>query len=320
MDLSQVTLTQMRYAVEIEQTGSSRLAAGASHVSQSGLSMQIQKLEDLLGTVLFDRSKKPVLLTPTGAAALAQMRAILRETERLGQIVADGGEPGGRYRLGVIPTLSPSVIPLFLGPFTRAFPRVELVVEELKTAEIIARLRADTLDAGLLATPLGVPGIHEKVLGLEGMVAYLPPGDPLAKHHEIAQSELAERTLWVMPEGHCFRSQVLAYCSPRRQERTAGIRFESGSFQTLVKLVDDGLGATVLPDLVVRELPAARRKAQARPLVSPAPVREIGLVTARSDLRRSVTDVLEASIRAALAAVLSPAPKRAKRLDPMSGD
>lgn len=320
MDLSQVTLTQMRYAVQIEQTGSFRLAASASHVSQSGLSMQLQKLEDLLGTVLFDRSKKPVLLTATGASALAQMRVILRETERLGQIVADGGEPGGRYRLGVIPTLSPTVIPLFLGPFTRAYPRVELVVEELKTADIIARLRADTLDAGLLATPLGVPGIHEEVLGLEGMVAYLPPGDPLAKRHEIAQSDLAERTLWVMPEGHCFRSQVLAYCSPHKQERTAGVRFESGSFQTLVKLVDDGLGATVLPDLVVRELPAARRKAQARALVSPAPVREIGLVTARSDLRRSVTEVLEARIRAALATVLSPTPKRAKRLDPMSGD
>ena len=319
MDLSQVTLTQLRYAVEIEQSGSFRLAASAAHVSQSGLSMQIQKLEDLLGTVLFDRSKKPVLLTAAGTVALAQMRTILRETERLGQLVMDGGEPAGRYRLGVIPTLSPTVIPLFLGPFTRAYPRVELVVEELKTTEIITRLRADTLDAGLLATPLGVPGLNEKVLGLEGMLAYLPPGDPLAKQHEIAQAELSERALWVMPEGHCFRSQVLAYCRPRQREGTSGIRFESGSFQTLVKLVDDGLGATVLPDLVVRELPAARRKAQARPLVSPAPVREIGLVTARSDLRRSVTDVLEASIRAALAVVLTPAPKRARRLDPMSG-
>jgi LysR family hydrogen peroxide-inducible transcriptional activator len=319
MDLSQVTLTQMRYAVEIEQTGSFRLAATAAHVSQSGLSMQIQKLEDLLGTVLFDRSKKPVLLTAAGAAAVAQMRVILRETERLGQIVADGGEPGGRYRLGVIPTLSPTVIPLFLGPFTRAYPHVELVVEELKTAEIITRLRADTLDAGLLATPLGVPGIHEKVLGLEGMVAYLPPGHALAKQREIAQSELSDCALWVMPEGHCFRSQVLSYCGSQQNERRT-VRFESGSFQTLIKLVDDGLGATVLPDLVVQELPAARRKAQARPLVSPAPVREIGLVTARSDLRRSVSEVLEASIRAALATVLSPAPKRAKRLDPMSGE
>jgi len=318
MDLAQVTLSQMRYAVEIERTGSFRLAAAASRVSQSGLSMQVQKLEDMLGAILFDRSKKPVLVTPAGAAALAQMRAILRETERLGQIVEEGGEPAGRYRLGVIPTLSPTVIPLFLGPFTRAYPRIQLVIEELKTDDIVERLNADTLDAGLLATPLGLAGLTERVLGLEGMVAYLPPGDPLAKHGEIAQAQLATRALWVMPEGHCFRSQVLAYCRPRHREDPARVHFESGSFQTLIKLVDDGLGATVLPALVARELPPARRKEQARPLVSPTPVREIGLVTARSDLRRTVTDVLEASVRAALAEVLAPAPKRAKHLDPMS--
>jgi len=319
MDLSQVTLTQMRYAVEIERTGSFRQAADASRVSQSGLSMQVQKLEEMLGAVLFDRSKKPVLVTPAGVTALAQMRAILRETERLGQIVEEGGAPAGRYRLGVIPTLSPTVIPLFLGPFTRAHPRVQLVIEELKTDDIVERLNADTLDAGLLATPLGLAGLTEKVLGLEGMVAYLPPGDPLARHDEIAQAQLAGRALWVMPEGHCFRSQVLSYCRPRRREDPAApVHFESGSFQTLIKLVDDGLGATVLPALVARELPPARRKAQARPLVAPPPVREIGLVTARADLRRTVTDVLEASIRAGLAEVLAPAPKRAKHLDPLS--
>ena len=320
VDLSQVTLTQMRYAVAIEETGSFRLAASACHVSQSGLSMQLQKLEELLGQVLFDRSKKPVLITPGGAPALAQMRAILRETERLGQIVAGGDSPAGRYRLGVIPTLSPTVIPLFMGPFIRAYPHVQLMIEELKTSEIVARLRADTLDAGLLATPLETPGIAETALGLESMHAYLPPGDPLAKKKVIAQAELCDRELWVMPEGHCFRSQVLSYCRARPKEKGHGARFESGSFQTLIKLVDDGLGATVLPDLVVRELPAARRKQQARPLVSPTPVREIGLVTSRADLRRGVTEVLEATIRGALAKVLAPVPGRAKRLDPLGDD
>jgi len=310
----------MRYAVAIEETGSFRLAATACNVSQSGLSMQLQKLEELLGQVLFDRSRKPVLVTSAGGPALAQMRAILRETERLGQIVSEADAPAGRYRLGVIPTLSPTVIPLFLGPFTRAYPEVDLVMEELKTSEIIARLRADTLDAGLLATPLGIPGIAETVLGLETMYAYLPPHDPLSKKKELAQSELLDRTLWVMPEGHCFRSQVLSYCHPRRRNGTPGIHFESGSFQTLIRLVDDGLGATVLPDLVVRELPAKRRRDQARPLVSPAPVREIGLVTSRTDLRRHVTEALETTLRAALAEVLAPAPRRAKHLDPMGDE
>jgi LysR family hydrogen peroxide-inducible transcriptional activator len=280
--------------------------------------MQLQKLEELLGVVLFDRSKKPVLVTAAGGVALTQMRAVLRETERLGQIVRDAGEPAGRYRLGVIPTLSSTVLPLFLGSFARANPRVELVVEELKTSEIIARLRADTLDAGLLATPLGITGISENVLGLEGMYAYLPPGDPLAKKKELTQAELVARQLWVMPEGHCFRSQVLSYCGSQQRQSTSSIQFESGSFQTLIKLVDDGLGATVLPDLVAQELPAARIKAQLRPLIGPAPVREVGLATSRADLRRSVTSLLEVAIRSALAEVLKPVPRRAKHLDPMS--
>src|SRR5207247_5723254 len=141
-----------------------------------------------------------------------------------------------------MPARSSTVMPLFLGPFMRAQPRVELVVEELKTDEIIARLQADTLDAGLLATPLEVPGISETVLGLETMYAYLPPGDPLAKKKELTQVELAERDLWVMPEGHCFRSQVLSYCRPKRRESSPAIRFESGSFQTLTRPAPQGLG------------------------------------------------------------------------------
>ena len=317
MDLGQVTLTQMRYATAVEDARSFREAAARCHVTQSGLSMQLAKLEELLGVVLFDRGKKPLLVTPDGAPALAQMRAILRETERLGQVVAEVDEPAGRFRLGVIPTLSPTVLPLFLGRFTAAHPRVELTVEELKTEDVIARLRADTLDAGLVATPLGIAGLREEPLGRERMLAYLPPGDPLLKKQSVSQAALRERDLWIMPEGHCFRSQVLSYCGGAPRPHPARIQFESGSFETLVRLVDEGLGATVLPELVVGGLAAARRKRQVRPLVAPTPVREIGLVTARNHLRRRVSDALAAAIREALDATLGPATRSAVVLDPL---
>jgi LysR family hydrogen peroxide-inducible transcriptional activator len=317
MDLTQVTLAQMRYAVAVEDAQSFRLAAENCHVSQAGLSMQLRKLEELLGVTLFDRSKKPLLVTPEGAPALAQMRAVLRETERLGQVVAEGDAPAGPFRLGVIPTLSPTVLPLFLGGFARAHPRVELTVEELRTAEIIARLRADALDAGLLATPLRVPGLREEALGREPMLAYLPPGDPLLRRQTISQAALRERDLWIMPEGHCFRSQVLSYCGNASRPHRVPIHFESGSFETLVRLVDEGLGATVLPELVVLGLPAARRRAQVRPLVAPTPVREIGLVTARDHLRRRVSDALAAAIRDSLARALSGAARSAVVLGPL---
>lgn len=185
MDLTQVTLTQMRYAVAVAETRSFRLASERCHVSQSGLSMQIQKLEDLLGAVLFDRRKKPVLPTKEGDAAIAQMRVILRETERLGQILAEEDAPSGPFRLGVIPTMSSTVLPLFLHPFVEANPRVDLVIEELKTEEIIARLHADTLEAGLAATPLAETGLVEEPLALEPLYAYLPPGDPLLRKRRL---------------------------------------------------------------------------------------------------------------------------------------
>lgn len=315
MDLSQVTLTQMRYAIAVEEARSFRRAAEKAHVSQSGLSMQIQKLEELLDVVLFDRSRKPVLVTDAGADALAQMRVVLRETERLGQIVAAHGEPSGPHRLGVIPTLAASVLPLFLRELVERYPQVELSVEELKTEDIIARLQADTLDAGIAATPLDVPGLKEAPLGYEALYAYLPDGDPLLKKKSVTDDDLRGRELWVMPEGHCFRTQVLSFCErPRAVEPR--IHFESGSFQTLMRLVDDGLGTTVLPALVVRELDSARRE-RVRPMRRPIPVREIGLVTARTELRKQVNDALTELIREKLGDVLGPMPKRAEILAPV---
>jgi LysR family transcriptional regulator, hydrogen peroxide-inducible genes activator len=316
MDLTQVTLAQMRYAVAIADAESFRLAAERCHVSQSGLSMQLQKLEDLLGAVLFDRSKKPVMLTPEGASAVPQMRTILRETERLGQILAEEAEPAGRFRLGVIPTLASTVLPLFLKRFVDAYSGVELLIEELKTNEIIARLHADTLDAGLASTPLAEAGLHEEVLAHEPLFAYLPRGDPLLEKKAIAQAALQQRELWVMPEGHCFRSQVLAFCGAEWQSEPTRVRFESGSFETLIRLVDAGMGATILPALVVQALDVRKRDAQVRPLAGPTPVREIGLITARTELRRRVVEALVSVVRQELESALGKAPRRPQVLDP----
>lgn len=317
MDLGSVTLTQMRYAVAVSETQNFRLAAARAGVSQSGLSMQLQKLEDLLGVILFDRSKQPVLVTPEGSLALRQMRAILRETERLGQIVREEEEPSGPYRLGVIPTLSATVIPLFLDSFLLNHPRVELRIEELKTSEMMERLESDTLDAGIAATPLATPGLNERRVGLERMLAYLPPGDPLLRKSRVPQEGLKKRNLWVMPEGHCFRAQVLSLCDTSTQSSPGQVHFESGSFETLIRLVDKGMGATVLPELVAERLPAERQQAQLRPFTSPEPVREIGLVTARSQLRKRVSEALVDALRGALGKALRSAPRSAQVLSPL---
>jgi LysR family hydrogen peroxide-inducible transcriptional activator len=319
MDLHQVTLTQMRYAVAVDELRNFGLAAQQCRVSQSGLSMQIHKLEELLGVVLFDRGKKPVLVTPEGAEAVGQMRRVLRETERLGQVASNQDAPAGPFRLGVIPTLSSSVVPLFLRQFIEEHPKVELSIEEIQTDDMITRLQSDTLDAGLAATPLGVTELREEVVGREALWAYLPPGDPLLRKKTLAQADLEARQLWIMPEGHCFRSQVLSYCGARRRSAVpASVHFESGSFETLIRLVDEGLGATVLPALIVQRLPRKQQAAQVRALTAPTPVREIGLVRARLDYRKSISEALAETIRAGLEAALGPTPRRALVLDPLS--
>jgi LysR family hydrogen peroxide-inducible transcriptional activator len=205
-----------------------------------------------------------------------------------------------------------------LRPFVERYPRVELSIEEIQTEEIIARLQADTLDAGIAATPLGVPELQEEVVAREVLWAYLPANDPLLRKKTLAQSDLEGRELWIMPEGHCFRSQVLSYCGMKRTLGPNHVHFESGNFETLIRLVDEGLGATVLPALIVQRLSRKQQATRVRALTGPTPVREIGLVRARTEYRRAISDALIESLRAALGQALGPAPRRAVVLDPLA--
>lgn len=301
MDLSNLTLTQLRYLVAVDRFRSFRSAAEHCHVSQPALSMQIGKLEETLGLSLFDRSRQPVVPTERGALVVAQARTILRETERLEDVVSVTSPVAGRYRLGVLPSLAPTLVPLFVPDFSRRHPQVELVVEELMTDQMLQALDRDALDGGVAVTPLGAPGLHERELFQEPLYVYLSPAHALRRRARIRQSDLADEQLWLMPEGHCFRAQVLQLCSADRI--TAGVRLESGSFETLIRLVDSGLGLTILPELVVRELPARRRKAQVRPFAPPIPVRQVSFVYLRAHLRRAVAEALIETIGERLGAL-----------------
>jgi LysR family hydrogen peroxide-inducible transcriptional activator len=183
---------------------------------------------------------------------------------------------------------------------------------------MIEQLLAGSLDGGLCATPLASPGIFETQLAEEPFVAYLPPGDPLSKRSRLSQKDLATRPLWVMPEGHCFRTQVLSYCKAERPVSPSGVEFESGSFETLIRLVDGGMGATVLPELVAANLPPLQQAEQVRALTGPKPVREIGLVTARRDYRRRVSEALGLLVQEKLKASLGKKGGRREVLSPLA--
>ena len=219
--------------------------------------------------------------------------------------MASSGSLEGTFRLGVIPTLAASLVPLLLPRFAKEHPDVELVLEEVQTDRMVMRLHDDSLDGGLAATPLGAPMVFERPICREPLWIYLSPGHPLTKRARIRQSELADECVWLMPEGHCFRTQVIHLCSLHRRGQRPdgsgpGIRFESGSFETLIGLVDAGLGMTILPELVVRALPPATRRARVRPFEGPTPAREVSFVRIREHLRRRVADAIVDTLLATL--------------------
>jgi len=321
IDLSTVTLSQLRYVAAVDEHRSFRVAAEHCNVSQPGLSMQLQKLEEALQTKVFDRSRQPIVPTEAGQRIILQARTILREAARLADSArGDSGAPSGQFRLGIIPTLSTVLVPRFVPQFAERYPDVELTIEELQTDELVRRLLGDSLDAGLAATPLGVAGVRERPLLREPLHVYLPSGHRLLRRPRVRQSELVDENVWVMAEGHCFRTQVLHLCKadrPVASARGGSVRFHSGSFETLVKLVDQDFGLTVLPELVVRSLPTARRRARVRPFAAPVPVREVSLVHARDHLRRRIADALFDSLRDSLPAELGDGERREWVLAPV---
>jgi LysR family hydrogen peroxide-inducible transcriptional activator len=262
MNLSALTVQQLRYLLAIDKLRSFRDAAASCHVSQPALSAQVKKVEVLLGVCIFDRSRQPIMPTDRGTKIMVQARRALEQFDRIGLIATESEEIAGSYRLGVIPTLSSTFLPLLVPPFVQRYPRVSLEIVETKTEPMIRALREGALDAGLAATPLELPGVSEHTVCRETLYAYLPRGHRLCTQSSVRQADLLDEQVWLLAEGHCFRTQVLALCSvdrASRPEHLARVDIDAGSFETLVGFVDAGLGVTVLPELFVRRLSEAQR-------------------------------------------------------------
>jgi LysR family transcriptional regulator, hydrogen peroxide-inducible genes activator len=302
MSLSALTVQQLRYLLAVDRHRNFGDAANACHVSQPALSTQVKKVEDLLGLCIFDRSRQPILPTERGAKVLVQARRALEQIDRISLVASEHGDLSGPYRLGVIPTLASTLLPMFLPLFARKHPRVALEVVEIKTETMLRQLREGTLDAGIAATPLNLPGIGEQVVCHESFYVYLSPNHPLADQARIRQADLLDEPVWLLGEGHCFRSQVLALCSADRKQSPAfsQVSFDVSSFETLVGLVDAGFGSTILPELFVRRLSDEQRKNQVRAFVVPEPVREIGFLHAREHLRWAIGAELYSMLREAI--------------------
>jgi LysR family hydrogen peroxide-inducible transcriptional activator len=292
------TLSQLEYVVAVDRLRHFAKAAAVCFVSQPSLSMQIRKVEREIGFALFDRRKKPVLPTAKGLIFLAQAKVVLREHQHLIHLTkSNEKEVSGEFRLGVIPTLSSTTIPAFIAPFIKRYPKVKLFIDERKTAELISGLREDSLDAGLLSTPLNEQGISEHVLFREDFFLYVNPRHPLSKRKVLAISDLEESHMWLLEDGHCFKNQVVRFCSLiQGAGAIPNVHFEGGSLETLRQLVKQTSTFTLIPELFMRRLPSREQTTMVRPFRAPAPHRDVSLVFRRDHWKREIVTALEQSI------------------------
>lgn len=292
-----MTLVQLRYIIAVDTWRHFATAAEKCFVTQPTLSMQIQKLEDELGLRIFDRSKTPVVPTAEGESIIAQAREILREAERLTELVREKkGELVGELKVGIIPTLAPYLVPLFLKNFLKRFPGIRLTLTELTTDVIVEKLKKNLLDAGLLVTPLDENGITERPLFYEEFVVYVSPDEAAYKKRYVLADDIDVRHLWLLEEGHCLRSQIMHLCELKtRAVGGQNVQYEAGSVETLKKLVETRNGVTILPTLAVRDL-TARQMKMVRHFKPPVPVREVSLVTHRNFVKKKFLDALRDAI------------------------
>lgn len=311
------TLTQLEYIVAVDDHRHFGMAAKQKNVSQPSLSQQIQKAEDELEVIIFDRTAKPIHVTDAGEKVIQQARLILREHTKLLELTHEkDGQLKGHLKLGVIPTLSPYLIPLFLKDFAVRHPKVTLDVSEMQTAEIIRQLIDEKIDIGLLATPLHESRIHEDPLFYEPFFAYHSKNHPKFKKDLTNIKELKEEKAWVLSDGHCFGEQMLNYCSINRESPVfSGITFKSGSFETLQGLVDASESYTLFPKLFIDRLPSNVRRNQVKEFKAPAPSREVSLVFKRKVWKKDLLDALKKCIQDNLPEDLPKKPKKMKVLE-----
>jgi LysR family hydrogen peroxide-inducible transcriptional activator len=290
-----MTLTQLEYIVALDTYRHFVLASEKCFITQPTLSMQIQKLEEELGVKIFDRTKQPVIPTEIGVSIVAQARTILREAQAIKQLISNQKDTlTGELRIGIIPTLAPYLLPPLYKYMREKYPQVNLIIREAITEEVIHELKNNRLDCGIVVTPLKDPSIREDVLFYEELFVYVSKKNSLSDKKYVLASEIDPSQLWLLEEGHCFRSQILNLCELRKST-DFHFKYETGNIETLKRMVEKSDGLTILPELAVMEFSKSQFKLVKR-LKEPTPAREVSLVTHRDYIKSKLIQMLKDGI------------------------
>lgn len=292
-----MNLQQLEYIIAVDTYRHFATAAEKCFVTQPTLSMMIQKLEDELNIKIFDRSKQPVVPTLIGEKIIQQARIVLHEAKKIKEIaVNDENVLSGEFKLAIIPTLAPYLLPLFIRKFIKKYPLVKLIVTEMVTEQIIENLKKGNVDAGLLVTPLNESSIFELPLFYEPFWVYVSEKEKIYKKKYVLPSDINPDNLWLLEEGHCFRTQILNLCELKKNSETSQFEYAAGSIETLIKLVNQESGITIIPELAILDM-TAKQKKHLRAFKAPVPVREVSLAVHRFFHKENIVKAMSKEIR-----------------------
>ncbi len=308
-----MTLTQLEYIVALDNYRHFVTAAEKCFVTQPSLSAQVKKLEQELGLLIFNRTKTPLEPTKEGMEIVQKARSVLREVVQLREFSTNQRiSLVGEFRVGIIPTLAPYLLPLFLGRFVKEHPNTRLVIEEKQSLDIIRDLKNDLLDLGILVTPVNNEAIREFPVFNEPFLGYLPANDPLIRKSKLKHKDAMRNDLWILNQGHCFRNQVIKICNPElAQRKFQNLQYESGSIEALKKLVDQNMGFTLIPELSVLNEVSVNPKIKR--FEAPEPIREVSIITHVSFPKQILIETLRSMILESI-----PEHMRLSKEDPMA--
>lgn len=294
-----MTLQQLEYIIAVDRFRHFAKAAEHCRVTQPTLSAMIQKLEDELGAKLFDRNQQPICPTPVGRLVLEQARTVLNESSRIKDIIEeDRNSISGVFRLGILPTIAPYLLPRFFPQLMKKYPKLDIRVAEMKTRSIKQALLTGEIDAGILAALPDMEGYSLTHLFYEQFFAYVARECSLFQNKIIRTSDLGSEQLWLLDEGHCFRDQLVRFCQMKAAQASQ-TAYRLGSMETFMRMVESGKGVTFIPQLAIDQLNDTQKEL-VRPFAIPTPTRQIILVTNENFIRTTLLDAVVKEIQSSV--------------------
>lgn len=295
-----MTLQQFEYIIAVDRFRHFSKAAEYCRVTQPTLSAMIQKLEEELNTRIFDRSQQPICPTPVGALLIKQAHEVLVQAGRMKEIVSEEKQScEGTFRLGILPTIAPYLLPRFFQNLTKKYPKLDIRVAEMKTPHIKQALLSGDIDAGILANLEGMDADYTVThLFYEQFLAYVSRNSKLFNNKVIRTSELANEQLWMLDEGHCFRDQMVKFCQIKSAQMSQ-LTYNLGSMETFMRMVESGNGITFIPGLASSQLSDSQREL-VRQFALPIPMRQIVMLTNPNFIRYTILNAITDEIRASV--------------------